>query len=120
MTVLRGSVVKSLDLVLRSTHFLDWFYLFLPMKLRITIILTIALLSLVVGAGVLSAFWGFAIGREALQGVTQPDVRPANPNQGRDDSSVIRTDSVEFLREEDILKQVEAQIAEPNRGLGTN
>jgi len=89
------------------------------MKLRLTIILTIGLLSLVLGAGVLSAFWGFAIGREALQGVTQPDVRPASHTQDRGDS-VVRTDSVEFLREEDILKQVEAQIAEPNRGLGTN
>ncbi len=89
------------------------------MKLRVTIVLTIGLLSLVVGAGVLSAFWGFAIGREALQGVTQPDVRPASYNLGRGDS-VVQTDSVEFLREDDILKQVEAQIAEPNRALGTN
>ncbi|MGD1901965.1 MAG: hypothetical protein ACFB9N_06970 [Geitlerinemataceae cyanobacterium] len=89
------------------------------MKLRLTIVLTIGLLALTAGAVVVSALWGFAIGREALQGVTQPDVRPNSHTLGRGEG-VVQTDNVEFLREEDILKQVEAQIADPNRALGAN
>jgi len=89
------------------------------MKLRLTVVLTIGLLSLVVGSVAASALWGFSIGREALQGVTQPDVRPSGHTLGRGEG-VVQTESVEFLQEEDILKQVEAQIADPNRALGAN
>ncbi|NEO18623.1 hypothetical protein [Moorena sp. SIO4A5] len=43
------------------------------MKFNTTVALTIVLLTMMLGAGVVSAFWGFSLGHEALKGVTQPD-----------------------------------------------
>jgi len=84
------------------------------MKLQVTVTLTIVLLLLMLGASVLSAMWGFALGRSALQGVTQPDVRPNGNTLGRTEG-IVQTDSVKFFKEEDIIKQVEAQIADPSQ-----
>ncbi|NER80809.1 MAG: hypothetical protein F6K42_14810 [Leptolyngbya sp. SIO1D8] len=39
---------------------------------------TTILLALMVGAGVISSSWGYALGRQALMGVRQPDTRPAS------------------------------------------
>ncbi len=39
---------------------------------------TTILLALMIGAGVVSASWGYALGRQALMGVRQPDTRPAS------------------------------------------
>lgn len=39
---------------------------------------TTILLALMVGAGVVSASWGYALGRQALMGVRQPDARPTS------------------------------------------
>ena len=39
---------------------------------------TTILLALMVGAGVVSSSWGYALGRQALTGVRQPDARPAS------------------------------------------
>ncbi|HEY9888875.1 MAG TPA: hypothetical protein V6D02_10775 [Candidatus Obscuribacterales bacterium] len=39
---------------------------------------TTILLALMVGAGVVSSSWGYALGRQALTGVRQPDTRPAS------------------------------------------
>jgi hypothetical protein len=44
------------------------------MVLRSTFLLTLALLAMMITAGTLSAYIGFAIGGQALRGVTQPDV----------------------------------------------
>lgn len=63
---------------------------------------TTILLALMVGVGVVSASWGYALGRQALMGVRQPDTRPASsaasnqasPNTGhrsvlRDEQAII-------------------------------
>ncbi len=39
---------------------------------------TTILLALMVGAGLVSASWGYALGRQALMGVRQPDTRPTS------------------------------------------
>ncbi|HIK46350.1 MAG TPA: hypothetical protein IGR64_15940 [Leptolyngbyaceae cyanobacterium M65_K2018_010] len=70
---------------------------------------TLILLSLMIGAGVVSASWGFTLGRQALTGVRQPEARPSSgtpvsrgtaSNQGE----------VFLLKEADILEQVKARI----------
>lgn len=59
------------------------------------------------GAGIVSASWGYALGRTALTGIRQPDSRPFSdlPTQrsGQHNSLVI-------LQEEDILEDVKARI----------
>jgi len=79
------------------------------MSPNFAVLLTLSLLALMVGAGVLSGFVGFALGREALKGVTQPDVpltnkfiqrMATNPNPHREPI---------FLRESDILASVKAR-----------
>lgn len=76
------------------------------MKLNTTIVLTTLLLLSMFGAGLMSSVWGFSLGRQALQGVTQPDVRPTNNFLGDREGSR-QGEAVKFLKEEDILKQVE-------------
>ncbi|MEO1095519.1 MAG: hypothetical protein AAFX01_11535 [Cyanobacteria bacterium J06638_28] len=71
---------------------------------------TTILLALMVGAGVVSASWGYALGRQALMGVRQPDTRPASsaasnqtaPNAGH--GNVLRS-------EEEIIADVEVRIS---------
>lgn len=79
------------------------------MKLNSTVLLTLILLVLMLGAGSLSSFWGFTLGSSALKGVTTPDGRPvtkfasnktSNPQQG----------GLTLLREDEILKIVKARI----------
>ena len=68
---------------------------------------TLILLSLMIGAGVVSASAGYALGRQALTGVRQPESRPSSGN------SVARTQSggqPALLSEEDILQEVNARI----------
>ena len=47
------------------------------MKFNSTVALTLILLVMMLGAGTVSALWGFTLGHEALKGVTQPDINPA-------------------------------------------
>lgn len=79
------------------------------MKLNSTVLLTLILLVLMLGAGSLSGFWGYVLGSSALKGVTTPDGRPttkfasnkaSNPQQG----------GLILLKEEEILKIVKARI----------
>ncbi|MGP1375177.1 hypothetical protein [Almyronema epifaneia] len=60
------------------------------------------------GAGIVSASWGYALGRTALTGVRQPDSRPFS------DLPVQRGEShrhnIVILKEEDILSDVKARI----------
>lgn len=46
------------------------------MKLDPTVALVMTLLTLMVGATTASALWGYRLGRKALSGITQPDIRP--------------------------------------------
>jgi hypothetical protein len=79
------------------------------MKLNVTIVFTVALLFSMFAAGLMSAAWGFALGREALKGVTQPDVRPTNNLIGAKDGKK-QGESIQFVSEDKILEQVQAQV----------
>ncbi len=78
------------------------------MKVNSTLALTLVLLSLMVGAGVVSAAWGYAVGREALKGVTQPNGRPG---QGLAGSEPSQRQPLALLKEADILRSVRAQMS---------
>lgn len=69
---------------------------------------TLILLSLMIGSGVISASWGFTLGRQALTGVRQPESRPASA------APVSRSaggqKAIVLLNEEDILQDVQARI----------
>lgn len=79
------------------------------MKFNSTVALTLILLAMMLGAGFVSAMWGFTLGHEALKGVTQPDVRPIKDvgNQQKGSSS---QEGLVILREDDILTQVNEYI----------
>jgi hypothetical protein len=79
------------------------------MKVNPTIILTLALLSLMFGAGLTSAVYGYRLGRGALKGITQPDARPVN-NLTDAQGHPIRRDALTFLKEADILTNVKARV----------
>lgn len=59
------------------------------------------------GAGYMSAMWGYTIGDEALKGVNQPDVRPSKLKARKANSS---QKAVVMLKEEDIINTVKARI----------
>ncbi|MGD1906036.1 MAG: hypothetical protein ACFB0C_08595 [Leptolyngbyaceae cyanobacterium] len=70
---------------------------------------TTLLLALMVGAGIVSASWGYALGRQALTGVRQPDSRPAssaaaNRAAPSGQAAVLRS-------EQDILSEVQSRIS---------
>jgi len=79
------------------------------MKFNSTVALTLILLAMMLGAGFVSAMWGFSLGHEALKGVTQPDVRPtkklANNQEVEPEGK-----EVALLNERDILVNVHAYI----------
>ena len=79
------------------------------MVLNSTVVLTLILLTLMFGAGVTSSVWGFTLGREALKGTTQPDVRPSSSAGGKQGTPANK-DQVSILKEKDILKTVKARI----------
>lgn len=77
------------------------------MKINSTVALTFTLLALMLGAGIFTGTWGFAIGREALKGITQPDSRPTN--KGNTQNTSVRED-LAILKEEDIIKSVKEKM----------
>ena len=83
------------------------------MKLNSTVALTLILLVMMLGAGFVSAMWGFTLGHEALKGVTQPDVRPIKDMADNQKASPGKEGLV-ILREQDILTKVNEYIN--NRG----
>ena len=85
------------------------------MKLNPTVALTFTLLALMFTAGMVSGTWGFALGREALKGITQPDVRPTN-NAGNRKGTPANRDQMLILKEPEILKNVKAHM----EGKGAN
>lgn len=81
------------------------------MKLNPTVVLTFALLTLMAGAGVISASWGMVVGREALKGITQPDTRPGNNSANRKGSTP-RREEVVILKEEDVIASTKARMGD--------
>ncbi|BAZ88201.1 hypothetical protein [Dolichospermum compactum] len=85
------------------------------MKINTTVLLTLILLTLMLGAGSASGFLGFTLGSMALKGVTTPDGRPVtklNINKANNPQE----ESVAFLKEEDILKTVKSRINDKKKG----
>ncbi|HEY9295560.1 MAG TPA: hypothetical protein VIQ31_04155 [Phormidium sp.] len=58
----------------------------------------------------MSGIWGFALGREALKGVSQPDARPTAKKSQKD--SQMASKPLIFLKEADIVKTVKTRIQE--------
>jgi hypothetical protein len=79
------------------------------MKLNSTVLLTLILLTLMLGAGSVSAILGFDIGSKALKGVTTPDARPTTKFASSKAANASHT-GVALLREEEILKVVKSRI----------
>ena len=79
------------------------------MKLNSTVLLTLILLTLMLGAGSMSAFWGFTLGSEALKGVTAPDARPTSKFASSKATNA-QHGGLTLLRESEILKTVKARI----------
>ncbi len=84
------------------------------MKLNSTVVLTLVLLSTMLGAGSVSALLGFNLGSAALKGVTQPDARPTTKLVSNKSSS--QQGGLVMLKEEDILKSVKARIEIKGKG----
>jgi hypothetical protein len=68
---------------------------------------TLILLSLMMGAGMVSASWGFTLGRQALTGIRQPEARPTS---GTPMANANTPGEVVFAKEADILEQVKARM----------
>lgn len=77
------------------------------MKINSTVALTLILLALMFGAGLISAAGGIVIGREALKGITQPDTRPAGSVANRKPP---RQKEVSILKEEDLIESAKARM----------
>jgi hypothetical protein len=77
-------------------------------KVNSTVALTLILLILMLIGGYVSAIWGYAIGHEAIEGVNQPDARPASKIGFRKNKS--KQQGVVLLKEADILAAVKARI----------
>ncbi|MBC5797309.1 hypothetical protein H5968_19660 [Sphaerospermopsis sp. LEGE 00249] len=79
------------------------------MKINSTVVLTLILLTLMLGAGSVSAFLGFSMGSSALKGVSSPDGRPTSKFASNRNNNA-QSDRVNLLKEEDIIKAVKARI----------
>jgi hypothetical protein len=79
------------------------------MKPNPTVLLTLILLSLMFGAGLTSAVYGYRLGRGALKSITQPDARPVN-NLADAQGKPIHREGLTFLKEADILNNVKMRV----------
>ncbi len=79
------------------------------MRINSTVALTFILLTLMFGAGIVTGAWGFAIGREALKGITQPDARPTN-KVSKKNGSARAPDALVVLQEDEIIKKVKTRL----------
>ncbi|HEY9735956.1 MAG TPA: hypothetical protein V6D06_06720 [Trichocoleus sp.] len=70
---------------------------------------TLILLSLMIGGGVVSASWGYTLGRQALTGVRQPESRPTSGTPVARGNGGAGAEPG-FLNETDILQAVKARM----------
>ncbi|MBW4664228.1 MAG: hypothetical protein KME01_08525 [Chroococcus sp. CMT-3BRIN-NPC107] len=80
------------------------------MKLNLTAILTLVLLTLMIASGYVSSMLAYGIGHEALKSVTKPDARPVTKIKVRKPTSQ-KEGAVVMLKEQDILNTVKARIS---------
>jgi len=78
------------------------------MRIHPAVALSFILLVMMGGAGVASGFWGYALGREALKSVTQPDLSPVQrlSESGAAAGGADGEQLAMLLDEEDILQKV--------------
>lgn len=79
------------------------------MKIYSTITLTLTLITMMIGSGAVSAYWGFNLGSDSLKGVTQPDDNPARKLVKNPDGSGERS-QFRIIPEQEILARVQAQV----------
>jgi hypothetical protein len=79
------------------------------MKINSTVVLTLILLTLMLGSGSVSAFLGFTMGSSALKGVTSPDGRPTT-KFASNKSNNAQQGGITLLKEDEILKTVKSRI----------
>jgi hypothetical protein len=72
---------------------------------------TLILLSLMIGSGVVSASWGFTLGRQALTGVRQPETRPTSGTPAVGGSGNPGQGTVILVNEAEVLQQVKARTS---------
>lgn len=87
------------------------------MKFNSTVALTFVLLILMVAAGAVSSLWGYAMGYEALKGVTQPDTSPSRKLISDTQGTMDRKELKILLKEQDIVKDVKAAIRRGNQSI---
>lgn len=92
-----------------GTHSILWQSRNAAMRVNPTVLLTLILLTLMFGAGLTSAVYGYRLGRGALKSITQPDARPIN-NLADAQGKPIRREGLTFLKEADILNSVKARM----------
>ncbi|RZM81731.1 hypothetical protein [Leptolyngbya iicbica] len=71
---------------------------------------TTVLLALMVGAGVVSSSWGYALGRQALMGVRQPDARPTSSAASNQASPASGNGSM-LLNEQEIIDEAKLRMS---------
>ncbi|NJL02506.1 MAG: hypothetical protein HC910_18845 [Spirulinaceae cyanobacterium SM2_1_0] len=77
------------------------------MKLHPTVALSLLLLIMMGGAGAASGVWSYALGREALKSVTQPDMRPTQQRPVSQPAAAGDSEELTLLLDEtEILQQV--------------
>lgn len=79
------------------------------MKINSTVLLTLILLTLMLGAGSVSGLLGFNLGSSALKGVTTPDGRPTTKFASNKISSA-QPGEVALLSEKEIIKIVKSRM----------
>ncbi len=72
---------------------------------------TLILLSLMIGSGVVSASWGFTLGRQALTGVRQPESRPTSGAPVSREAGNPVHGVVLLVDEAEVLQQVKARTS---------
>lgn len=81
------------------------------MGINPAIAFTTILLALMAGAGVVSASWGYRLGREALTGVRQPDSRPASSSAAAHRNTSSPGQAPMLRDEQAILQDVQARMS---------
>lgn len=79
------------------------------MRINPAVAFTLILLTLMFGAGIVSSSWGYALGRQALTGVRQPETRPSSAaaanRTGEDSSELMLLDEDKII--EDVKKRID-------------
>lgn len=71
---------------------------------------TLILLSLMIGGGVVSASWGYTLGRQALTGVRQPESRPTSGTPINRGSVAVGPAATVFVNEADVIQEVNTRM----------